>query len=101
MLGHSFDRFYVVTKFILPMLNDLKLSLIEYDEDCKYIRKLDDQNDENIKQNIRDLLLYYAKLRPYKTHRNKLMHFRKYFNYVWNLQCRNFRKINKNSSFIK
>ena len=65
MLGHSFDRFYVVTTFILPILDDLKLSLIEYNEDCKYIRKLDDQNDENIKQNIRDFLLYCAKLRPY------------------------------------
>ena len=65
MLAHSFDRFYVITKFILPMLDDLKLSLIEYDEDCKYIRRLDDQNDENIKQNTRDLLLYCAKLRPY------------------------------------
>ena len=24
MLAHSFDRFYVVTKFILPTLDDLK-----------------------------------------------------------------------------
>ena len=24
MLSHSFDRFYVVTKFILPNINDLK-----------------------------------------------------------------------------
>ena len=53
MLAYSFDRFYVVTKFILPTLDDLKLSPIEYDEDCKYIRRLDDQNDENIKQNMR------------------------------------------------
>ena len=33
MLAHSFDRFYVVTKFILPMMDDLKLSLINYDRD--------------------------------------------------------------------
>ena len=25
MLPHSFDRFYVITKFILPTLDDLKL----------------------------------------------------------------------------
>ena len=67
MLGHSFDRVYVVTKFILPTLDDLKMSPIENNKDCKYIRKLDDQNYENIKQNIRDLLLYCAKLRPYIT----------------------------------
>ena len=35
-LTHSFDRFYVVTKFILPTLDDLKLSPIGYDNDCKY-----------------------------------------------------------------
>ena len=37
MLAHSFDRFYVVTKFILPTLDDLKLSPIKYDKECKYI----------------------------------------------------------------
>ena len=31
MLAHSFDRFYVITKFILPTLDDLKLSPIRYD----------------------------------------------------------------------
>ena len=25
MLAHSFDRFYVITKFVLPTLDDLKL----------------------------------------------------------------------------
>ena len=30
MLGHSFDRFYVVTKFILLTLDDLKLSPVGY-----------------------------------------------------------------------
>ena len=67
MLAHSFDRFYVITKFILPTLDDLKLSLIRYDKDCKYIHDLDDQNNEQIKQNIKDLLLYYAKLILYMT----------------------------------
>ena len=37
MFAHSFDRFYVVTKFILPTLDDLKLSPIRYDKKCKYI----------------------------------------------------------------
>ena len=37
MLSHSFDRFYVVTKFILPTLDDLKLSPIGFDKDCKYL----------------------------------------------------------------
>ena len=65
MLAHSFERFYVVTKFILPTLDDLRLSPIKYDEECKCIQDLADQNDEKIKQNIKDLLLYCTKLRPY------------------------------------
>ena len=65
MLAHSFDRFYVVTKFILPTLDDLKLSMIKYDKECKYIHDLDDQDNKQIKQNIKDLLLYCSHLRPY------------------------------------
>ena len=53
MLAHSFDRFYVVTKFILPTLDDLKLSPIRYDKDCIYIHNLDDQDNKQIKQNIK------------------------------------------------
>ena len=40
MLAHSFDRFYVITKFILPTLDDLKLSPIRYDKECNYLRNL-------------------------------------------------------------
>ena len=65
MLAYSFDRFYVVTKFILPTMNDLKLSPIKYDKEYKYLHDLDDKENDQIKANIRDLLYYYAKLRPY------------------------------------
>ena len=58
MLAHSFDRFYVVTKFILATLDDFKLSPICYDKECTYIQDLDDQDSEEIKQNIKDLLFY-------------------------------------------
>ena len=37
MLAHSFDRFYVVTKFILPTLDDLKVSPIRYNKECRCI----------------------------------------------------------------
>ena len=65
MLAHSFDRFYVVTKFILPMMDDLKLSLIKCDKECKYLSNLDDNDNEQIETNIKDLIAYCAKLRPY------------------------------------
>ena len=35
ILAHSFDRFYVITKFVLPTLDDLKLYPIRYDKDCQ------------------------------------------------------------------
>ena len=50
MLAHSFDRFYVITKFVLPTLDDLKLSPIRYDKECNYLRNLDDQDDDQIKE---------------------------------------------------
>ena len=31
MLAHSFDRFYVVTKFMLPTIGDLKFSKLDFD----------------------------------------------------------------------
>ena len=65
MLAHSFDRFYVITKFILPTLDGLKLSPIRYDKECSYIQQIDDQNDDCIKENIKELLFCCAKLRPF------------------------------------
>ena len=44
-LSHSFDRFYVVPKFELPKVEDLKLMTISYDSDCTY---LDDVKTEKI-----------------------------------------------------
>ena len=41
ILGHSFDRFYVMTKFILPFIKDLKFSKLNYNSTCAY---LDEKN---------------------------------------------------------
>ena len=37
MLSHSFDRFYVVTKFILSAINNLKFSPTDFDSQCSYL----------------------------------------------------------------
>ena len=37
MLTHSFDRFYKVTKFILPSIGDLNFSKLNYDNTCAYL----------------------------------------------------------------
>ena len=62
ILTYSFHRFYVITKFVLPMLDDLKLSPIKSDKECNYLRNLNDEDDDQIKQNIKDLLFYCSKL---------------------------------------
>ena len=36
MLSHSFDRFYIVTKFELPKTKDLKLATFKFDFECSY-----------------------------------------------------------------
>ena len=64
-LAHSFDRFYVIKKFVLPTLDDLKLYPIKYDKECQYLRNLDDEDNDRIKQNIKDLLFYCTKIRPF------------------------------------
>ena len=47
------------------MLDNLKLSPIKYDKECNYLHNLDDQDNDQIKENIKDLLFYCAKVRPY------------------------------------
>ena len=37
MLSYSFDRFYVVTKFELPRVEDLKLTTVPFDSKCSYL----------------------------------------------------------------
>ena len=51
MLAHSFDRFNVVTKFILPSIKDLKFSKLNYDAEAK--------------KHTLDLLAYCKKIEPY------------------------------------
>ena len=36
-ISHSFDRFYVVTKFELPKVQDLQLTTIPYDKGCNHL----------------------------------------------------------------
>ena len=46
MLAHLFDRFYVVTKFILPSIGDLNFSKLNYNNTCAY---LDNKNFSDTK----------------------------------------------------
>ena len=68
MSVHSFDRFYVVTKFILPSIGDLNFSKLNYDTTCAY---LDVRNTHNA-----DTKKYSAKRLNYicLTIKDKLSH---------------------------
>ena len=37
MLAQLFDRFFIVTKFILPSIGDIKFSRLNYDHTCARI----------------------------------------------------------------
>ena len=61
MLAHSFDRFFVVKKFILPSIKDLKISRFNYDSTCAYLAEKNGHTTE-YKKYILDLLVCCRKL---------------------------------------
>ena len=61
MLTHSFDRFYVVTKFILPSIGDFKFSNLNYDNMCAYQDNKNVQNTETRKYML-DLRMFCKKI---------------------------------------
>ena len=64
MLVHSFDKLYVVPKFILPSINDLKFSTINFDETCDYLKEENGYN-YNSKEYISNLRLYCKTIAPF------------------------------------
>ena len=49
MLAHSFDRFYVVTKFILSSIGKLQFSKLNYDNICMCLDNKNSYNTETRK----------------------------------------------------
>ena len=82
MLARSFDKFYVVTKFILPTINDLKFSTIKYDEKCEYLQEEKGCTAE-AKQYILNLITHCKKIRPF------IHYYREQINYL-TTQCITF-----------
>ena len=59
MLSHSFDRFYIVTRFELPKTKDLRLVMFKFDFECSYA------NHTSTNTNYAKLLKYCMKIVPY------------------------------------
>ena len=45
MLSHSFDQFYIVTKFELPKTKDLRLETFKFDFKCSYANHTSTNNN--------------------------------------------------------
>ena len=72
MLAHPFDRFYVVTKFILPLIGDLKFSNLNYDNTCAYLDNKNTQNTETRKYML-DLKTFCKKIKPFVVYYKRLI----------------------------
>ena len=72
MLVHSFDRFYVMTNFILLLIGDLKFSHLNYDNTCAYLDNKDAQNTETRKYML-DLRTFCKKIEPFVVHCKRLI----------------------------
>ena len=59
MLSHSFDQFYIVTRFELPKTKDLRLETFKFDFKCSYA------NLTSTNTNYAKLLKYCMKIMPY------------------------------------
>ena len=64
MLTHSFDRFYVVTKFMLPTIGDLKFSKLDFDytRACMKKNMPQTQIQENICWNLEPTVIKLSHL---------------------------------------
>ena len=66
MLSHSFDRFYVVTKFILPTASGMNFSKFNFKDNCEYLRKRSKGHNHRREKCILDLIGYCRKIKPYR-----------------------------------
>ena len=72
MLMHSFDRFYIITKFILPSIGDIRCSHLTFDDSCSYMNKEYAPNMDSSKY-LKELKMYCNKLKPFITYYSKLI----------------------------
>ena len=69
---HSFDRFYVVTKFMLPSIGDLNFSRLNYYNKCTYLDNKNTHSTETRKHML-DLMTSYKKIEPFVIYYKRLI----------------------------
>ena len=70
MVSHSFDRFYVVTKFELPKVQDLKFDDIPYDKGCSHLDEAKTKGGYNTGM-IDEIKQYCINIAPHKDYYRK------------------------------
>ena len=71
-LVHSFNRFYVVTTFMLPTIGDLKFLKLDFDYACMYMKKEYTPNTDS-RKHLLELKTYCNKMKPFVTYYSKLI----------------------------
>ena len=72
MLAHSIDRFYIVAKFMLPSMGDLKFSNLNFDHSWAHMNKKYTPNMDSSKY-LAKLKTYCNKMNPFVSHYSKLI----------------------------
>ena len=72
MLMHSFDRFYIITKFILPSIGDIKFLQLTFDDSCSYMNKEYMPNTDSNRY-LKELKMYCNKLKPFISYYSTLI----------------------------
>ena len=72
MLAHSFDRFYIVTKFMLPSMGAIKFSNFNFDHTCTYMNK-DYAPNMDSRKYLTELKTYCNKIKPFVTYYNNVI----------------------------
>ena len=72
MLAHSFDRFYIIAKFMLPSIGDIKFSNLNFDHSCTYMNKKYTPNTDFSKY-LAELKTYCNKIKPFASQYSKLI----------------------------
>ena len=72
MLMHSFNRFYIITKFILPLIGDIRFLHLTFNDSCSYMNKEYTSNTDSSKY-LKELKTCCNKLKPFVLYYLKLI----------------------------
>ena len=73
MLSHSFDRFYVVTKILLPTIGNLRFSKLDFDYTCAYTENEYAKNRDSRRYMLELKAFCKKKVKPFVTYYNKMI----------------------------